>query len=319
MRRVVWVLILAAFAVAVLPAGQVAAAEPGPATARLELPPAENLLRNSSFEQNQFWIYRGDAAHAPGEGRMQGGGAYVRGAREYDSEIIQTVGPPLVPGRRYTVTAWVRSTTPDAVAVIGVRWEGGHPRVFRGVSIHDGWSRIEFRFEAPMQPGWRQIVLSGSGGLVWDDVALYEAESLEARLAATWSDRLMSQDAVYTGLVINAKGTDLSRGMNPMIYDESGQLVFAGIGAGDGQLYTQGIVAYANDLGVAVSHSRLEVSEIFPLRLPLVIDAQGTRGSPRTSVVVGQADAERIRRAVQNYDFLGRFSIVFVVEPFAGL
>lgn len=296
-----------------------ALAQPAP-TAPLETEfPLENLLRNSSFESQQYWLFRGDASQTTGGGRRGGGAARLFGVQPYDSEIIQTIGPRLTPGRRYTVTAWVRSISKDSVAVIGVRWEGGHPRVFRGVSAEEGWSKIEFRFVAPQEDGWRQIVLSGSGELLWDDVALYEADSLEARLAATWEERLAGGNPVYTGLVVNAKGTDLERGMNPMIYDASGQLVFAGIGAGDGQLYTEGIVAYTTKLADGVAHARLEVSELFPLRLPLVVDAQSTRGLPRTQVVIGNADAQRIREAVQQYDFLGRFAVVFVVEPFAGL
>src|SRR5690606_34477440 len=117
----------------------------------------------------------------------------------YEEEVVQTIGPRLVPGRRYTATAWVRATTADAIAVVGVRWDGGHPRVFRGLDPEAGWTRIEFRFTAPHDEGWRQLVLSGSGGLVWDDVGLYEADTLEARLAATWEERLSSGEPIYTG------------------------------------------------------------------------------------------------------------------------
>ena len=279
----------------------------------------DNELRNSGFEEPTFWITKGDARIEAALGRGGTGGVRLFGEREYQSEVVQTVGPRLVPGRRYTVTAWVRATTEDAIAVIGVRWDGGHPRVFRGVSPKDGWSKIEFRFVAPSVDGWRQVVLSGAGGLIWDDVNLYEAQSLEERLAETWEERLTGGAPVYTGLVVNAKGTRLERGMNPKIYDENGQLVFAGIGAGERQLYTEGIVAYATELASGTAHPRLEVSEVFPLRLPLVVDAQGTRGLPRVDVVVGNVDAERIRAAVQEYDFLGRFAIVFVLEPFSGL
>ncbi len=278
-----------------------------------------NHLRNSTFDDESYWILRGASGVTTSAGRGGGGGVRVASEREYDAQVIQTVGPRLVPGRRYTVSAWVRATSPQAVAVIGVRWDGGHPRVFRGVQPEDGWSKIEFRFVAPQDDGWRQVVLSGTGELVWDDVALYEADTLEARLAAGWEELLASEADVFTGLVVNAKGTGLVRGMNPRIYDESGRLVFAGVEAGDEQMYSRGIVAYATELAEAIAHPRLEVSEIYPLRLPLIVDAQEAVGLPSTAVVIGDADAQRIRRAVQHYDFLGRFSILFVLEPFAGL
>ncbi len=108
-------------------------------------------------------------------------------------------------------------------------------------------------------------------------------------------------------------------GDEPRIWDENGQLVFAGIEAGETQLYSLGIVAYSTDLREATSHPRLKVSDAYPFRLPLIIDAQGTRGLPRTDVIIGAADARRIREAVEEYDFLGRFAVVFVLEPFSGL
>lgn len=297
--------------------GTAAAMEVEP-RAVLQVPDHSNYLRNSDFSTDMFWILKGDTFLRSDVGRGGGRGVLMQSDKDYDSELVQTIGPQLIPGRTYTVSAWVRSETADAVAVVGVRWEGGHPRVFRGVNPDDGWSKVEFRFTAPQTPGWRQIVLSGTGTLVWDDVSLYEAETVEARLAATWEARMAAGDEVYTGLVINAKGTDLQRGMNPRIFDESGRLVFAGIDASEGQMIAQGIVAYATDLATGTSHPRLEVSDFFPLRVPLVIDAQATAGLPRTAAVISDADAERIRKAVQNYDFLGRFAVVFVVEPLAG-
>lgn len=307
--------LLAALVVAFVLLGGVGAAQ----TAVLEIPP-ENLIRNPSFADEAFWTLKGSQVRlAPALGRRGDGAVEMAPAQPYQEEVVQTIGPRLVPGRRYTATAWVRATTKDAIAVLGVRWEGGHPRVFRGLDPESGWTRIEFRFTAPRDEGWRQLVLSGAGGLIWDDVGLYEADTLEARLAAAWEELLASGEPIYTGLVVNAKGTALQRGMSPRIYAEDGRLVFAGVGAGDDQLYDRGLVAYATSLEDAITHGRLEVSEAYPIRLPLVVDAQGARGLPTTHVVIGNADAELIEQAVKAYDFLGRFAIVFVHEPFAGL
>lgn len=290
-------------------------------TAVLSGAPAQNYLRNSGFLGTDYWLLKGEETRYEVDGGRLGGGGVVMKHPAIDPsvEIVQTVGPTLQPGRRYTVTAWVRALQPGSVAVVGVRWEGGYPRVFRGIEPEEGWVKIEFRFDAPTRPGWRQVVLSGSGALVWDEIGLFEADTLEERLAKEWEERLSSGDPIYTGLVINAKGTDLERGMSPRIWDEDGQLVFAGIGAGDSQMFEQGLVAYSTELRDGTSHPRLKVSDAYPLRLPLVVDAQGTRGLPRTDVIIGAADARRIREAVAAYDFLGRFAVVIVLEPFSGL
>lgn len=293
------------------------------ATAVLTGPAVENFLRNSSFNQgDDLWILKGEATYFdPEMGYRESdlgapNGAIVMRRADHASEVIQTIGPLLTPGMRYTLSARVRALSPDSTAVIGVRWEGGHPRVFRGINPEDGWVKVEFRFEAPVTPGWRQVVLSGTGDLVWDDVSLYPSDTLEARLAKEWEERIKNGEEVYTGLVINALGTPLERGMNPRIFDEDGQLVFAGIGAGESQMFSEGIVAYSLDLQEGTTHPRLKVSDAYPLRLPLVVDAQGTRGLPVTDVIIGRADAARIRKAVETYDFLGRFAIVIVLEPF---
>lgn len=289
------------------------------ATATLLGAPPRNLIRNADFQNGDVWIFKGEETAWEARSGREGGAARYRGAAGSEAEIVQTIGTPLAPGQRYTLSAWVRSLEKGAVAVVGARWDGGYPRVFRGIDPEDGWVRIEFRFDAPIEPGWRQVVLSGTGELLWDDVGLYESYSLEARLAAEWEERLDSGAPIYTGLVVNALGTDLERGMSPKIYTEDGRLLFAGADAGYSQLITAGLVAYVTDLRQATTHPRLRVSEAYPLRLPLVVDAQGTRGLPRTDVVIGAADAELIREAINHYDFLGRFAIVFVVEPFSGI
>ena len=50
------------------------------------------------------------------------------------------------------------------------------------------------------------------------------------------------------------------------------------------------------------------------MRLPLIVDAQGVSGMPRTSVIIGEEAARRIRAATDQYDFLGRFAIIFVID-----
>lgn len=311
LARLVALAVLTAFAL--LPAGAWAA------TATLFGAPPRNFAKNSGFDDTDAWILKGSQTYwQEGAGR-EGGAIHFLGIPGSDTEIVQTIGTALAPGQRYVLTAWVRALEEGAVAVIGARWERGYPQIFRSIHPDEGWVRMELRFEAPIEPGWRQIVLSGTGRLLWDDVTLYEAFSLESQLAAEWEGMLESGAPIYTGLVVNALGTDLERGMSPKIYSEDGSLLFAGTGAGDAQLIQTGIVAYATDLSQATRHPRLRVSEAYPLRVPLVVDAQGTRGTPRTDVVIGAADAALIREAINHYDFLGRFAIVFVVEPFSGI
>ncbi|HHW09225.1 MAG TPA: hypothetical protein GXX29_04565 [Firmicutes bacterium] len=290
---------------------------------------AQNMVMDGGFEMTAagkgvFWIFRGEGASlAPGMGRgageaAEGAAAVTRPAADYTCEIIQPL-LPLTAGRQYVLSAYVKNlagTTGEAM--IGLRQEKDFPRLFRDIPPGK-WERLELAFTPDV--GWAQVVLSGGAGveLVWDDVTLKESTILSEQLASEWEQRLKSGEKIYTGLVINAKGTGLQRGMSPKILDEFGRLIFKGVEASEVQLFSQGLVAYERDLDIAVKHPRLRVSDDYRLVLPLVVDAQKAVGYPNpnfppTSVVVGAEDAKRIREAVAVYDFLERLAIVFVVD-----
>lgn len=289
---------------------------------------SQNLLVDGGFglsghqPEAAVWISRGAGASIEkGVGRPSSDNAdeTAYAARlmpptDYASEWVQPL-LPLTTGNEYVLSAWVRlqGDTP-AQASLGVRMQNGYPRIYRGLS-GDGWERIELAFTA--SEGWAQVVLSctAEAMVFWDDVALYASDTVMERLAGEWEARLKTeQQPLYTGLVIDARGTGLERGMSPKIYDAFGRLVFAGESASYDQLIRKGIVAYVRSLEEATAHPRVAVNPEYPLRLPLVLDAQQATGSPPTAVIVGEEDGRRIRRATDQYDFLGRFAIVFVVD-----
>lgn len=143
---------------------------------------------------------------------------------------------------------------------------------------------------------------------------MQESKTAAEEVAAQWEVNLKAGKPLYTGLVVNALGTTLERGMSPRIYDVTGRLIFDGKGATFEQLIGKGLVAYVRTLEDAAEHPRLAVSEEYPMRLPLIVDAQGVSGMPRTSVIIGEEAARRIRAATDQYDFLGRFAIIFVID-----
>lgn len=283
-----------------------------------------DLLKDGSFEQSAqdpalgYWTLEGLGGFVRGDARDGSVAARLIGPQRYTSAWVQEFTEGLEPGREYIVSAWVKAEVDGAVASVGVRWDEAYPRVFRGLRAAEGWQRIEFRFQVPADgvPAGMALVLTGEheGSLLWDDVRIFEAQSLQERLAAEWMPRLQSGEPVYTGLVVNATGLNVERGMSPRIYDHEGNILFAGAGASSEQLITYGVVAYARTLEDAVVHPRLNVHEAYPLRLPLIVDAVDGRDVPRTGVVLSEADSRRVREALQQYDFFGRFAVVIVVD-----
>lgn len=268
------------------------------------------------------WICRSkELCFAPNRGR-QGAGSIGTGAgrllseQDFQDELLQPL-LSLTPGKEYILSAYARVASGSGQASIGIRQESSYPRIYR--SLTSEWERIEMAFIP--SAGWAQAVLSVSAGceVLWDDITLQESHAISAKLAGEWEDKLAAGELIYTGLVVDARGTGLERGMSPKILDEYGNLLFAGVGASGTQLIKDGLVAYVRSVDDAAKHSRMRVCEEYPLQLPLVISAQKAVGYPQayfpaTAVVVGQADASLIRESIQTYDFLGRFAIVFVVD-----
>ena len=61
--------------------------------------------------------------------------------------------------------------------------------------------------------------------LEWDEVNIRRIElDLD-------TEELIRQGLVYTGLIVDARGLGLQRGMSPKVYSESGQLIYAGVTA----------------------------------------------------------------------------------------
>lgn len=262
-----------------------------------------------------------------GSGKIDTGTAYegrasaqLLGPNKLRSEWVHSFTMPLVPGRDYVVSAWVRAEKAGSVASLGIRLPNGITRIYRGLGPEDGWQKMEIQFVVPESaPEWIQVVLSGEhdGALWWDQVEVTEAHTVRERLAREWGPRLAQGRPIFTGLVINADGLGVGRGPSPKVYDETGQIVFAGEQASFVQYQERGIVAYANSLEEAISNPRLNLHPDYPLRHPLVIDALDGADRPRTGVVLRRRDVEVLFEALKDYDFLGRFAVVIVADrPF---
>lgn len=281
------------------------------------------VVHDGSFEESaqnpqlSRWTLHGPGAFDDQTAFDGNVSAKLLGPQRFTAEWTYEFPDGLVAGREYVVSAWVKAERDGAVASLGVRWTGGYPRIYRGLQAESGWQRIEILFTVPVPAPERiEIVLSGDhdGALWWDLVEIVEARDLTERLAAEWEPRLASGEFIYTGLIINAKGLGVERGMSPKVYDHEGNILFAGVEATGEQLINRGIVAYTRSIEEALSHPRLNVHEEYPLRLPLIVDAVDGRDLPRTGVVLGARDTRLIREALQEYDFFGRFAVIIVID-----
>lgn len=299
----------------------------GPSGASGQLPEEQyeiNLLDNPGFEagfsrpsgwdwSNADWALRD--ARAPYAGDVS---ALLLADKEEKEMMWLQNGVPLVAGGRYVMSGRVRADAP-AVAVIGVRSATDAndvgQRLHRGILAGAEWERVELEFVAP-ETGSVTVQFGGivHGSIWWDDVSLRRIDDRPQRLATEWEALVEEHGEVYTGLIVDARGLGLQRGMSPKIVDERGNVLYAGLEADRSVVIGRGLVSYLFDPNEALKHHRLAVHEQFPYTVPLVVPATDLVDDPfRASVIVSVADAARIRRELEKYDFFGRYAVVFLV------
>lgn len=225
---------------------------------------------------------------------------------------------PLLAGGRYLISGRVKADAP-AVAVIGVQWESEGQN--QGQTLHRGilpdgeWHRVELEFVAtatgPATARFGGVVF---GSVWWDDVSVVRVDDRPQQMANQWEALVERHGEVYTGLIVDARGLGLRRGMSPKIVDERGNVVYAGMEADRSVVIGRGLVSYLYDPNDAIKHARLAVNEHFPHTAPLIVPATALVDDPiRASVVISVADADRIRRELNKYDFFGRYAVVFIL------
>ncbi len=114
-------------------------------------------------------------------------------------------------------------------------------------------------------------------------------------------------NVVYTGLIIDARGLGLHPALAPKVVDENNQEVY-----GTGQVSRDyalqiGVVGYEKNLDRARANERVTNN-------PMVLKAVSVSGTHKTDVVVSNSDAEMIRSAAQNMNFLQQCKVMLILD-----
>lgn len=113
--------------------------------------------------------------------------------------------------------------------------------------------------------------------------------------------------AVFTGLVVDARGLGIKPAMAPKILSEGGQEVYGFSVVDRNWVIQQGMAGYAKDLPAAQAHSRVTDK-------PLTVKAVAAAGTNKTDVVISNSDAQLLLGAGQNLEFLGKARVMLVVD-----
>ena len=113
--------------------------------------------------------------------------------------------------------------------------------------------------------------------------------------------------AVYTGLVVDARGLSARPAMSPKILDETGQEVYGSAFVSREYAVQQGMSGYAKD--IAAAHRNQRVTDN-----PITVKGLRTEGLGRSDIVISNADASALRSASENLSFMKKCRVMIVVD-----
>ncbi len=218
-------------------------------------------------------------------------------------------------GARYEVSVRIRTDIENAptLASVYVHTDKGEylrsTQLSRSIAGPNQWQEISVVVTAPPNAQKATVVFSTPEGveMEWDNVNIRRVElDMEA-------EELIRQGLVYTGLIVDARGLGLQRGMSPRIYSESGQLIYAGVAADLDFVQESGIASYGQELTPELLR-RLQPGKDSIKVSPLVVEALEVTDSTETGVIISDADADAIVAALNTYDFLAEYSVIFLID-----
>lgn len=112
---------------------------------------------------------------------------------------------------------------------------------------------------------------------------------------------------VYTGLIIDARGTGVRPAMSPKIVDEDGKEVYGSAYVSRDFAIKQGIVGYAKDVNAAKQNERVAAN-------PVVVKGLKTAGAGSSDIVISNSDAAGLRDVSKNLSFLEQTRVIILVD-----
>jgi len=115
------------------------------------------------------------------------------------------------------------------------------------------------------------------------------------------------QNAVFTGLIVDARGLDVRPAMAPKIIDENGNEVY-GTGYVSRDYAVQiGVVGYEKDLNRARSNERVTDN-------PIVVKGLKSSGTNKADIVLSNSDASNISASAKNLNFMEQCKVMIILD-----
>lgn len=116
-----------------------------------------------------------------------------------------------------------------------------------------------------------------------------------------------SSGSVFTGLIVDARGTGVRPAMAPKIRNEEGREVYGSAFVGRQYAIEQGMVGYLKDVGAAQGNPRVTDR-------PLLVKAVKADGPNKTDLVIRNSDAQILHGMKEHLSFLEKARVMVVVD-----
>ncbi len=113
--------------------------------------------------------------------------------------------------------------------------------------------------------------------------------------------------AVYTGLVVDARGLHARPAMSPKILDESGAEVYGSMVVSKEYAVQQGVSGYARDLTAAQGNNRVTSN-------PVTVKGLSAEGTGKSDIKISTDDASKLRSVKENIDFMKKCRVMIVLD-----
>lgn len=151
---------------------------------------------------------------------------------------------------------------------------------------------VEITLQMDLRGGFSQLVLP---------------EEIQPLESITPLVPVQSSSAVYTGLVVDARGLRARPAMSPKVLDENGQEVYGSAFVSREYAVQQGMSGYTKNVDAARSNQRVTDN-------PLVVKGLRVEGAGHSDIVISNADASMLRSASENLSFMKKCRVMIVVD-----
>jgi hypothetical protein len=118
---------------------------------------------------------------------------------------------------------------------------------------------------------------------------------------------LPQQSGVFTGLIIDARGTGLRPAIAPRVLDEQGNEVYGSGYVSRDYAVQIGVIGYEKDVNRARLNERVADS-------PLIITGIKASGTNRTDIVITNPDAQMVIAAAKNLNFMEQCKVMIILD-----